>query len=112
MIDFKDNIFRLTTQNTSYWFQITKFGHLEHIHYGSRLKEQSIEGLQLKRTAQIGSTIAYDETDTNYCLDNLCLEWSGVGRGDYRHSPCEIKMPDETFVCDFIYFLSAIYIPL
>ncbi len=103
MIDFKDDVFRLTTQNTSYWFRITPFGHPEHIHYGPRLTEQSADALALKRTAAIGSSVCYDQSDPNYCLDNICLEWSGIGRGDYRHSPAELKMPDGTFTCDFLY---------
>lgn len=103
MISYHDGIFRLSTLNTSYWFRITPFGHLEHIHYGPLLKEQSVEGLEYKRTTTIGSTVLYDPSDNLYCLDNICLEWSGIGRGDFRHSPVEIKMPDETFVCDFIY---------
>ena len=103
MIDFKDGLFMLTTENTSYWFRVTSFGHLEHIYYGPRLKEQPPEALALKRTAVIGSSVYYDPSDTTYCLDNLCLEWSGIGRGDFRHSPAEIKMPDGTFTCDFKY---------
>ena len=103
MIEYKDGVFRLTTQSTSYWFRVTKFGHLEHIHYGPKLKDQPVEGLLLKRTAMIGSSVCYDESDPNYCLDNICLEWSGIGRGDYRHSPAELKMPDGTFTCDFLY---------
>ncbi len=103
MIEYCDGIFRMTTQNTSYWFKLTPFGHLEHIHYGPRLKEQSVDGLLLKRTAMTGSSVCYDESDQNYCLDNMCLEWSGIGRGDYRHSPAEMKMPDGTFTCDFQY---------
>ncbi|HBG02855.1 MAG TPA: alpha-galactosidase, partial [Firmicutes bacterium] len=103
MIDCQDQVFRLTTRDTSYWFQVTKFGHLEHIHYGPRLEHQSVEGLILKRTAMIGSSVSYDSSDPHYCLDNLCLEWSGIGRGDYRHAPLEAKMPDATFTCDFVY---------
>ncbi len=115
MIDHKEGVFRLTTRNTSYWFRVTPFGHVEHIHYGHRLKEQSPDVLALKRTAAVGSSVCYDPSDPNYCLDNLCLEWSGIGRGDYRHSPAEIKMPDGTFVCDFRYHSHRIlpgYLPM
>ncbi len=103
MIDYQDGIFRLTTQDTSYWFRVTPFGHLEHIYYGAHLRTQPPDGLLLKRTAEIGSSVCYDPSDSTYFLDNLCLEWSGIGRGDFRHSPAELKMPDGTFVCDFIY---------
>ncbi|MGE5613545.1 MAG: alpha-galactosidase [Bacillota bacterium] len=103
MIEYQDGVFRLDTRNTSYWFRITPFGHPEHLHYGPRLKKQPPDGLALKRTAMTGSSISYDQSDPHYCLDNMCLEWSGIGRGDYRHSPAEIKMPDGTFTCDFTY---------
>ncbi len=103
MIEEKDGLFRLTTKTTSYWFRATAFGHLEHIHYGTRLRDQDPEGLILKRTAQIGSSVIYDPSDSTYCLDTMALEWSGIGRGDYRHSPAELKMPDGSFTCDFVY---------
>ena len=103
MIEEREGVFRLTTRNTSYWFRISPFGHLEHIYYGPRLRDQPAEGLTLKRTALPGSSVFYDASDSDYCIDVLSLEWSGIGRGDYRQSPVECKMPDGTFVCDFIH---------
>ena len=104
MISFSNNIFRISTEKTSYWFRITDFGHLEHIYYGVHLPDdQSIEPLLHKRAAEIGQSINYDKSDDKYCLDNMCLEWSGIGKGDYRNTPAEIKMPDGTFSSDFIY---------
>ena len=104
MITSAENIFKLTTDKTSYWFRITKFGHLEHIYYGTRLPDdQPAEPLILKHTAELGSSVNYDPGDDKYCLDTLCLEWTGIGKGDYRNTPAEIKMPDGTFTADFIY---------
>ena len=73
MIDYKDKLFCLTTNNTSYWLRITPFGHLEHIHYGPRLKDQDPDGLALKRTAAIGTSVCYDSSDPNYCLTTCVL---------------------------------------
>lgn len=109
MITEKEKVFRLDTKCTSYWFRITKYGHLEHIYYGPVLKEQPIDALLLKRSATIGSSIVYDEADENYCLDNMCLEWSGIGRGDFRYSPIESKLPDGSFSSDFIYHSHRIF---
>ena len=104
MIQYKDRIFWLQTQNTSYVLCVTKFNHLEHVYYGPKILEgQNIEALRFKNSAITGSCVNYDSSDDTYCLDTLCLEWSGTGRGDYRHSPLEIKMPDGSFVHDFIY---------
>ncbi len=51
----------------------------------------------------IGSTVVYNEADPFYSLDHVLLEWSGVGRGDYRYSPLICVMPDQSYVHDFIY---------
>jgi alpha-galactosidase len=107
MIHADGGVFRLQTADTSYVFRLAKHGHLEHIYYGALLPtskdNEEIEALAPKRTAQIGSTVAYDHDDPLYCLDTMCLEWSGIGKGDYRYSPAEIKMPDGGFVSDFVY---------
>jgi len=104
MITINENVFRLQTENTEYIFRKTKHGHLEHIFYGARLTSPDIDALTHKRTTQAGSTtVAYDREDPTYCLDAMCLEWSGIGKGDYRYSPSEIKMPNNSFVSDFVY---------
>ena len=103
MISVTDNIFSLQTSDTCYIFRITKQGHPEHVHYGIRLSSPNIDALVPKRTAQAGSTVVYDREDPLYCLDTMCLEWSGIGKGDYRYSPAELKMPDGGFVSDFVY---------
>ncbi|MDR0442852.1 MAG: alpha-galactosidase [Treponema sp.] len=115
MITFADNVFRLETADTGYTFRITKHGHLEHIYYGAKLPSPDIEALAHKRTAQAGSTVAYGKEDPLYCLDTMCLEWSGIGKGDYRLSPAEFKMPDGGFVTDFVYESHSVkdgYIPM
>ncbi len=103
MIDVRDGLFRLSTANTAYWFRLSAFGHLEHLHYGAALADQDPEPLAVKRSVGLGSTVAYDRSDPAYCLDNLCLEWSGTGRGDYRHPPAELKLPGGDYASDFIY---------
>ncbi|MBN1778341.1 MAG: alpha-galactosidase [Clostridiales bacterium] len=104
MIYTQNGEFQLNTKTTSYWFRVTKYKHLEHVYYGGRLPDnQEIEPLLVKRVTPMGGTVAYDKDDNTYCLDSLCLEWSGIGKGDYRDTPAEIKMPDETFTADFRY---------
>lgn len=104
MIEHKDSVFRLDTAHTSYWFRVSPHGHLEHIHYGIRLPHDAPESLLLKRCVPTGSTVDYGPHDeSNYSLDTMCLEWSGVGRGDYRMPPAELRMPDGSFCSDFVY---------
>ena len=93
MIKHRDGTFFLQTARTSYWFTVSEHGHLEHIHYGRLLEPQDTSALRWRRTARGGSTIAYAAGDVRYSLDRLPLEYSGIGQGDYRASPCEIRTP-------------------
>ena len=103
-ITVSESRFRLDTADTTYLFQKTAFGHLESLHYGRKIPEGDVESLRYKHEIPFGSAVLYDESkDASYCLDELPLEWSGVGKGDFRTAPIEIRMPDGSFTCDFVY---------
>lgn len=104
LITIDETSFRLDTDCTTYLIGKTKYGHLEHIYYGNLLsKEDGANVLAQKRSIIVGSSVLYSMEDDIYSLDSMCLEWSDNGRGDYRYSPTEFKMPDGSFVTDFIY---------
>ena len=102
MIEIKDNVFKLDTRDTSYLFGITKQGHAEHIHYGKKVALADADALRLKNTIMLGSTVDYGK-EAGYSLETLPLEYSGIGKGDFRHTPIELIMPDGSFVTDFVY---------
>ncbi len=102
MIKFENNIFKLDTKSTSYIFRVAPNGKLENIHYGPRLKWQSFDAVMLKNTIALGSCVDYD-TSAPCSLDNVLLEYSENGKGDFRHSPIELIMPDGAYVSDFVY---------
>lgn len=96
--------FRLDTEHTTYLIRRTKYGHLEHVYYGNLLdNDDDVEALAQKRSIMVGSSVLYSRDDDVYSLDSMCLEWSDNGRGDYRYSPTEFKMPEGSFVTDFVY---------
>lgn len=104
LITVHETSFRLDTEDTTYLIRKTKYGHLEHSYYGNRLsQEDGADVLSQKRTIAVGSSVLYNKEDDQYSLDSMCLEWADNGRGDYRYSPTEFKMPDGSFVTDFIY---------
>ena len=103
MIENRGKVFALHTQNTTYLFRISEHGHPEHLYYGRRLKEYDPTALALKNEITLGSTVEYTPDAPNYSLDTILLEYSGIGKGDYRHAPLELLMPDGTFVTDFVY---------
>ncbi len=101
MITAKENLFKLDTRHTSYIFRIAPGGQPEHIYYGGKLPEGEYAGAELKNNITLGATVCYENTAA--CLDSMLLEYSGIGRGDYRHSPLELTMPDGSYVTDFVY---------
>ena len=101
MITVNEKLFRLETQNTTYAFRISEGGHLEHLYYGRKLVDADFEALRLKNTIDLGCTVKAE--GDGFFLERNLLEYSGIGRGDYRQSPVELLMPDGTFVCDFAY---------
>lgn len=102
MIEVKDRVFKLDTRDTSYLFAVTDEGHAEHIHYGKRISLDDADALRLKNTIILGTTVDYG-SKVGYSLETLPLEYSGIGKGDYRHTPLELIMPDGSFVTDFVY---------
>lgn len=103
MITFEAPYFRLETKELSYIFSILKTGQLEHLYFGEKLIDQDLESLHPKITAGIGSTINYQNKTEEIPLELYPLEYSGIGKGDFRLTPLEIKMPDQSFVSDFVY---------
>lgn len=100
-------VFHLRGGGISYLFRVTRYGHLEQLHFGAAvdLGEQPLESvaaLAVKQPAN-GSGVKYHPDDTGYCLDRLPLEYSGLGKGDYRLPAIETTMPDGSFVTDLRY---------
>ena len=100
MINVNNQVIRLETRNTTYAFRISD-GYPEHLYYGRRLPDADFTAVALKNTIDLGATVKTESS--KFYLERNLLEYSGVGRGDYRHSPVELLMPDGTFVCDFVY---------
>lgn len=99
----QENTFLLSTAHTAMLLQITKYGHVELLHYGMPVSIEDAAALAARRTMPYGSQVMYTEEDPTYCLDNIPLLWSGAGKGDFRISPIELELPDGTITTDFIY---------
>ena len=99
----QENTFLLSTAHTAMLLQITKYGHVELLHYGMPVSIEDAAALAARRTMPYGSQVMYTEEDPTYCLDNIPLLWSGVGKGDFRISPIELELPDGTLTTDFVY---------
>lgn len=107
MIIEKNNTFQLHTMNTSYVFRVTPKGHLEHLYYGPRITmmedSEAADIITMKHACPMGYTIAYDQDDTSYSLEAMCLEASGHGKGDIGESFVEVCREDGSRTTDFVY---------
>lgn len=102
MIEIRELLFHLRTESSSYLFCVNKSGHLEQVHYGARVETDDAEALSYRRTMPYGSQVMYED-GSDYCLDNVPLNWSGSGKGDFRQPPLEVVLPDGGFTTDFVY---------
>lgn len=105
MIRENDKLFALDTRTTSYLFQVNETGHLEHLYYGRKFTLQAgdLGALQDKHHYKIGYENAYDEDHPTLFLENLPMEYSSEGKGDYRVPMVVIDHDGGFTTMDFVY---------
>ena len=104
MIHERNLVFTLHTINTTYLFRVNESNHLEQLYYGRRLRSSNhFEAFVDKHTISTGSSVAYDEEHPTLSLDNLCLEYSTYGKGDFRESQIVFSRKNGDRVADFLY---------
>jgi len=104
MISKKEQLFNLSTANTTYLFAITETGHLEHLYYGKALSEGSVSHAALaeKRSLGIGTGTAYNSGNPTLFLGNLRMEYSTMGKGDCRESFINVEYGRGMQTLDFV----------
>ena len=90
MIYTNDGLFLLKNETLSYMFRADKYGQLQHLHFGAPVCPEDAKALSCRPGLGWGSHVRLEDGDSESCLDDKALEWSGSGRGDYRESPLEI----------------------
>lgn len=109
MVIYENNVFHLQTQNSSYVIGLRAGRYLEQLYYGKKIRRAaSYEALFEKVGTGYGNTNV-TPVDLALTLDNLCLEYSFAGTGDYRNLPLALQMPDHGFSNNFLYTGHKIY---
>ncbi len=103
MITFEQSHFVLETKDLNYIFRVLPTGQLEHLYLGKKLIDRDFTVMHQPITAGAGSQVVYEKDGYQTFLDLTPLEYSGIGKGDFRLTPLEVKMPDQTYVTDFVY---------
>ena len=98
--------FVLETEKSSYVFHILPTGQPEHLYFGPRIAingPEDLDALTEKHVFPPGNTIVYDQEHKTYTLEDVCLEFSALGKGDQREPFLEITFPDGSRSPDFTY---------
>lgn len=106
MIQTFENAFVLHTDNTTYAIRLLPTGQPEHLYYGRRIhadKEEDLLSLTEKHRFQPGDSVVYDKEHQEYTLNDMCLEVSGLGKGDQREPFLELTHSDGSFTTDFVF---------
>ena len=99
-----DNVFHLSTRNTSYIFRARPEGQLESLYYGALIPpEHDYTWLFQDFGAAYGCAVSYSRENPAYSLDHLRMEFSAYGKGDYRRPMLEIRGADGGFCTDFLF---------
>ncbi len=104
MISEKKLHFTLQTVSTTYLFRVDETNHLEHLYYGRKIvSTDNLHAMYDKHSIAVGNALSYDVEHPTYTLDNICLETSALGKGDYREPSVVIRMKDGQLSSDFTY---------
>ncbi|MBP3238337.1 MAG: alpha-galactosidase [Lachnospiraceae bacterium] len=127
---FKDKnsgeVFHISTKNTSYLFRVLPTGHLEHLYYGKKVNADAdtVNCFMERRSFVSGNSVTVSEDrytsknnndistkngagegKTEISLDDICLEYSTRGMGDFREPMIEYLPEGESsgYTADFIF---------
>ena len=103
MIKADGKIFLLNTRNTTYGFRVIETGQLIHMYYGKKLHTEELATFMIDKATAPGNTVAYDEAHPNLSLEDVCLEVSTIGKGDFREPMIEAVCADGSTTLDFVY---------
>lgn len=99
--------FILGTDNSSYVFGVNSENMLEHMHYGAKItapekEDDTFKAMQEKLSHGKGTTVNYT-VGSETVAEDMLLEVSCSGKGDFREPFAIIKYPDGSRTSDFVY---------
>ncbi len=99
----KEQYFQLDTASCSYCFRVMETGQLQHLYYGRKIRVEDPSVITEKHAFAPGGSVLYDQEHPQFTLEDICLETSGLGKGDIREPMIEIVAADGSNTTDFIF---------
>lgn len=97
-------VIHIDTKNTSYIMDVLETGELQNLHYGKKLRKmRDYYALKPKNHVPYGTMVYTSPDYPNIGLDNQCLEYSGLGKGDFREPAVELAFCDGSMTTNFLY---------
>ncbi len=104
MIFEKNLHFTLQTAHCSYIFRVDETSHLEHLYYGRKISPgDHYQPFYDKHSIPAATETSIDEEHSTYSLNNIPLESSSFGKGDYREVSVIVRDRDGSLTHDFRY---------
>ena len=101
--DWRDRLFTLHTENTTYQMKADEYGVLLHTYYGPRVSGGDLSRLIRYADRGFSPSPAEAGRDRTYSLDVLPQEFSCAGAGDFRLPSIELELPDGSHTADLRY---------
>lgn len=104
-----NKIFTMQTKHTTWQAKVSKYGHLLHVYYGSKVEDADLSYLIRGINRGFSGTPYIACDDRGYSLDTYPQEYSSWGSGDYRSSCLEIEHEDGSRAAELLYVSHKIY---
>ncbi|OCT12214.1 alpha-galactosidase [Paenibacillus pectinilyticus] len=102
LYDETHQLFHLQTAQTSYAFQVTKWGLLAHLYWGKSVRSDHLHrNLALRARSTVSPRP--DPAEPAYSPDTLPQEFPAYGAGDFRPPMFEVLLENGTSVTDLTY---------
>lgn len=96
--------FHISTKDTSYILTVLKSGQLSCVYYGHRLTERDDYSALLERhDVPYGDMVSNSKQYPLLGLDDVVVEVSSPGRGDFREHSIIVRYADGSTTSDFVY---------
>ena len=102
-IRYQDKVFSLETANTQYQIKIANYGLLQHLYYGKKIGNQSMDYLYQGRDRGHDGQLWEADDNRTFSVNNILQEYSGFGIGDYRTEALQLVDSNGGYAVDLCY---------
>lgn len=99
MVEIRGSLVHMQTQDTSYVLYTGRWGLVETLHYGAKIRVLDEKALLPKVEAGFGGDVLRRAGAP--ALSSMFLELSPVNKGDYRAGPLLAQLGENGATCDF-----------